>query len=81
MSLERIARAVAMSGVMWKSRTQEPSHVGTQGRGTGRVSSVCNQVGTCIIGHHPTPEETSATHAAEMLFIDPAECIDCDACV
>ena len=29
---------------------------------------------------HPTPEEPGY-EAAEMLYIDPAECIDCDACV
>ena len=29
---------------------------------------------------HPTPDEEDY-EAAEMLFIDPDECIDCDACV
>ena len=29
---------------------------------------------------HPTPEEPGYD-AAEMLYIDPEECIDCDACV
>ena len=29
---------------------------------------------------HPTPDE-SGYDAAKMLFIDPEECIDCDACV
>jgi NAD-dependent dihydropyrimidine dehydrogenase PreA subunit len=29
---------------------------------------------------HPTPDEPGY-EAAEMLYIDPAECIDCDACV
>jgi len=29
---------------------------------------------------HPTPEEPSY-EAVEMLYIDPEECIDCDACV
>ncbi|HEY2055336.1 MAG TPA: ferredoxin family protein [Solirubrobacterales bacterium] len=29
---------------------------------------------------HPTPDE-EGYEAAEMLFIDPDECIDCDACV
>jgi NAD-dependent dihydropyrimidine dehydrogenase PreA subunit len=29
---------------------------------------------------HPTPEEPGYD-AAEMLYIDPSECIDCDACV
>jgi NAD-dependent dihydropyrimidine dehydrogenase PreA subunit len=29
---------------------------------------------------HPTPDE-AAHAAAEQLFIDPDECIDCDACV
>jgi len=29
---------------------------------------------------HPTPEE-EGYGVAEMLFIDPDECIDCDACV
>ncbi|HKZ14033.1 MAG TPA: ferredoxin family protein [Solirubrobacterales bacterium] len=29
---------------------------------------------------HPTPDE-EGYGAAEMLFIDPEECIDCDACV
>ena len=29
---------------------------------------------------HPTPDE-AGHDAAEMLFIDPDECIDCDACV
>jgi NAD-dependent dihydropyrimidine dehydrogenase PreA subunit len=29
---------------------------------------------------HPTPEE-DGFDAAEMLHIDPDECIDCDACV
>lgn len=29
---------------------------------------------------HPTPEEPGY-EKAEHLFIDPAECIDCDACV
>jgi ferredoxin len=29
---------------------------------------------------HPTPEE-EGYEAVEMLFIDPDECIDCDACV
>ena len=29
---------------------------------------------------HPTPDEPGY-EAAEMLFIDPEECIDCDACV
>src|ERR1035437_6324562 len=29
---------------------------------------------------HPTPDEPGYD-AAEMLFIDPEECIDCDACV
>jgi ferredoxin len=29
---------------------------------------------------HPTPEEPGY-EAAEMLYIDPTECIDCDACV
>ena len=29
---------------------------------------------------HPTPDEPGYD-AAEMLYIDPEECIDCDACV
>ena len=29
---------------------------------------------------HPTPEEPEYD-TVEQLFIDPAECIDCDACV
>ncbi len=29
---------------------------------------------------HPTPDEPGYDDA-EMLYIDPAECIDCDACV
>ena len=29
---------------------------------------------------HPTPDEPGFA-TAEMLFIDPEECIDCDACV
>lgn len=29
---------------------------------------------------HPTPDEP-AYSSAEQLYIDPAECIDCDACV
>ena len=29
---------------------------------------------------HPTPDEP-AWEASDMLFIDPEECIDCDACV
>ena len=29
---------------------------------------------------HPTPEETGYAEV-EMLYIDPDECIDCDACV
>ena len=29
---------------------------------------------------HPTPDEPGYDQA-EMLYIDPAECIDCDACV
>ena len=29
---------------------------------------------------HPTPEE-EGYETAEQLFIDPEECIDCDACV
>jgi NAD-dependent dihydropyrimidine dehydrogenase PreA subunit len=29
---------------------------------------------------HPTPDE-SRYAAVEMLYIDPEECIDCDACV
>jgi len=29
---------------------------------------------------HPTPEESNY-EAVEMLYIDPEECIDCDACV
>jgi len=29
---------------------------------------------------HPTPDEAGYDRA-EMLFIDPEECIDCDACV
>ena len=29
---------------------------------------------------HPTPDEPDY-EAAEMLYIDPEECIDCDACV
>ena len=29
---------------------------------------------------HPTPDE-SGYDAVEMLYIDPEECIDCDACV
>jgi ferredoxin len=29
---------------------------------------------------HPTPDEPGY-EAAEMLYIDPEECIDCDACV
>ncbi len=29
---------------------------------------------------HPTPDE-AGHEQAEMLFIDPEECIDCDACV
>ena len=29
---------------------------------------------------HPTPEDPDF-QAADMLFIDPEECIDCDACV
>jgi ferredoxin len=29
---------------------------------------------------HPTPDEPGYD-AAEMLYIDPDECIDCDACV
>jgi ferredoxin len=29
---------------------------------------------------HPTPEEPGY-EAAEQLHIDPAECIDCDACI
>lgn len=29
---------------------------------------------------HPTPDEAQF-ESAEMLYIDPDECIDCDACV
>ena len=29
---------------------------------------------------HPTPDEPDTT-PVEMLYIDPEECIDCDACV
>jgi NAD-dependent dihydropyrimidine dehydrogenase PreA subunit len=29
---------------------------------------------------HPTPDE-EAFESAEQLYIDPEECIDCDACV
>jgi ferredoxin len=45
----------------------------------GKKDASCTEVCPvdCI---HPTPEEPGY-EAAEQLFIDPSECIDCDACV
>jgi NAD-dependent dihydropyrimidine dehydrogenase PreA subunit len=45
----------------------------------GKKDASC--VVTCPVDCiHPTPEEPGFAEA-EQLFIDPAECIDCDACV
>jgi ferredoxin len=45
----------------------------------GRKDASCVEVCPvdCI---HPTPEEPGFG-ASEQLFVDPTECIDCDACV
>lgn len=44
----------------------------------GKKDSSC--VGVCPVDCiHPTPEEPGYDEA-EMLYINPAECIDCDAC-
>ncbi|MCK9249506.1 MAG: ferredoxin family protein [Solirubrobacteraceae bacterium] len=45
----------------------------------GTKDSSCTEVCPvdCI---HPTPDE-GGFEAADQLFIDPDECIDCDACV
>jgi NAD-dependent dihydropyrimidine dehydrogenase PreA subunit len=45
----------------------------------GNKDASCTEVCPvdCI---HPTPDEPGFAEAAQ-LYIDPAECIDCDACV
>ncbi|HET6508980.1 MAG TPA: ferredoxin family protein [Baekduia sp.] len=45
----------------------------------GNKDASCSEVCpvSCI---HPTPEEPGFAEA-EQLYIDPEECIDCDACV
>jgi ferredoxin len=46
----------------------------------GVKDTACIAVCPCDV-IHPTPAEPDAFAAAEQLFIDPKECIDCALCV
>src|SRR6476619_6595373 len=56
----------------WSSDVCSSDLIGTKDNSCVEVCPV-----DCI---HPTPDE-AGYDAVEMLYIDPDECIDCDACV
>jgi len=46
-----------------------------------RVNKAASCVEVCPVDCiHPTPDE-EGFEAADQLYVDPAECIDCDACL
>ena len=66
-----------MAGRTKSIRARRPEPTSSLGREVLFHAAVLESIGVPV---HPTPDEPDYD-SVEMLYIDPDECIDCDACV